>query len=299
MPKRDPFTALCQQFAANNQTITADMHSHTSASDGDESPSRLVIRAVQEKLAALAITDHDTTVGVREALKWKTHSDSRPLEIVAGIELSCRWLGRPHEQEVHVLGLFIDVDHDELNAAAEKICSSRKDRFLGFTRALAEQKFVIPQHKIDSTIAISASLGRRHVVNLLIESGFQRSRHSYFTEILPSVAKLVPPKLLLDFHNATRLIRQAGGISILAHPPCEFDKATYLAMKEQGLQGIEIRHAGVSCSQTDFLKQVAEENSWAISAGSDFHGKGNANHTVGRIGLSLAEYSELKRFAGR
>lgn len=296
MPRRDPFTAMCQQLAAQDPTVIADLHAHTTASDGDDTPSRFVVRAIQEKLTAIAITDHDTLAGIPEAIKIAKQMTGRSIEIVPGIELSTTW----NETEYHLLGLWVDYENAALKQAAADICASRHERFLAYVSGLNSLNFVIPAHRVESTIAISSSLGRRHVVQLLKEAGYQNSRHSFFSEILPSVQAQVPRKKLLPIAEAIELIHHAGGLAILAHPPAIFDLQHFQKLKVYQLDGMEYHYPNCTATQSDFILSIAKELGMICSAGSDFHGYNNFNkQTVGRIGLSRSEYSVLKQIAGQ
>ena len=295
MPRRDPFTAVCQQFAVIQSRRLADLHAHTTASDGDFTPSQLVAKARTAKLAAIAVTDHDTVAGVAEAMAAASAFVNSPIEIVSGVELSVSF----REREIHVLGLFVDPEHSELNRVCREVCESRRTRFHGYVKALNQNGFAIPAHLIERTEAMATSLGRRHIASLLVESRLAYSRHAAFTKMMSAVADCVPPKRLIPISDAIRTIRDAEGLSILAHPPGHFDESTYAELASFGLDGIETRYPSASNLQTDFLIERAKQFGFAVSAGSDCHGPEAGERSLGSFGLWPGEFAELAQRAGR
>lgn len=289
MPKRDPFTAMCRQFAGVVSPIVADLHAHTTASDGDDTPSRLAVRAKQSRLASIAITDHDTLAGIAEAMAVPG------VEIVPGVELSCSFRNR----EVHLLGLFVDPKHAELNVVCRQIGESRRQRFRAYIDRLALLKIAIPIHRVEHVLCVSTSPGRRHVANLIREIQPYRTRYAVFTDILPSLADQVPAKRLLPIVEAIELIHRAKGIAILAHPPGEFDDVAFRELAEFKLNGIESRHPSASQKQTEYLERIAQMFHWTCTAGSDFHTANSFGCSLGRIGMNANDFSKLRHLAGR
>lgn len=289
MPRRDPFTAMCRQFASVAMPIVADLHTHTTVSDGEDTPSRLALRAKHAHLSTIAITDHDTLEGIAEAMSVPG------IEIIPGVELSCSYRNR----EVHLLGLFVDPKHIELNLVCQQIGESRRLRFKSYIDNLKRIKIIIPAHRSEQVLSVSASPGRRHVANLIREIQPYRTRFAVFTDILPSIVEMVPPKRLLPTAEAIELIHRAQGIAILAHPPGEFDEKTFRELAELNLNGIESKHPNVSQKQTDFLERIAKMYNWVSTAGSDFHTTDIIDRKFGRIGMNATDFANLRRYAGR
>src|SRR5262245_43336021 len=152
MPRKDPFTAMCRHAAGLASPRWADLHTHTTASDGDLTPSQLVAFAKRAKVLALAVTDHDTTAGLAEAVT----AAAGELELVLGVELSASFRGR----EVHLIGYHFDPADVAMNATLSRICTRRRERFRDY---LAKLDRPIPEHLIAGVEAVSASPGRRHV----------------------------------------------------------------------------------------------------------------------------------------
>jgi 3',5'-nucleoside bisphosphate phosphatase len=283
MPRRDPFTAVCQQMASVSSRVVADLHCHTVASDGELTLSQLLIHAKNARLEALAITDHDCLPSGQSEVEQ--FGKQQGFRLINGVELSCSYF----DQELHLLGLDVDVLNKQLIEACDKIMNSRRERFHAFIFELGRIGLAIPQHLISHTVALSQSLGRRHVANLILDAGFRRSRHAIFSELLPQISDKVPSKKLLPIHDAIDLVHQAGGIAVLAHPPSHYDEKIYQTLKQ--LDGIEIRYSGVSQTQTDYLREIARSLEWVVSAGSDFHAP--PHHQLGSNGVTSAEYKQI------
>lgn len=212
MPRRQPFTALCQQAASLAKPSRADLHVHTIASDGEYTPSQVVHLAREAKLAAVAITDHDTFAGIAEA---QAAADSR-IEVIPGVEITAEFDGR----EVHLLGYFARTDHPELNAALAKVCASRRQRFEEYAAQLA-----LPADRVKLVADSTPSLGRRHVARLLISCGRAKSTDEAFRRHLNPLRGSVAPKVRIPLEDAIALLHAAGGRTSLAHPPEAFDEA--------------------------------------------------------------------------
>jgi predicted metal-dependent phosphoesterase TrpH len=289
MPRHDPFTAFCRQAAALRAPRRADLHAHTTASDGDLTPAQLVGFAQRAKVLAVAVTDHDTVAGVPDALRSAIGSG---VVVVPGVELSTYFRGR----EVHLLGLFVDPNHDELTATLARLCDRRRDRFRDFVSKLDAR---IPESLVANVEAVSPSLGRRHLASLLLKSGAARTRAEAFRRFLDPVRSQVVPKELLPVADAIGLVHRVGGVASLAHPPGEFDEAVFTELKEMGLNGIEALHPGASNKQIDFLRETARTLGLFVTGGSDTHGTDCPGRKVGDAGLGEDDWDALRRAAGR
>ena len=289
MPRGDPFTQFCQRISEADRTVAADLHLHSTASDGDFTPSQVVAYAAGAKLKAIALTDHDTCAGLaaaREAaLKFP---ESRRPEIVAGVEVSAAFEGR----EVHILGLFVDPDDIALKTALATIAASRAVRFRDFVDHFRGVGLEIDEGRVLAILAATLCPGRRHAANLLVDSGFARTRFDAFQRFLNPALPSISPKSLLAAEVAIRLIHEAGGIASLAHPASDYDRAVLGRFGELGLRAIEAEHPSASVGRSRELRAWAGELGWAITGGSDCHGPGN--RTIGSRGLTTAEWKKLK-----
>ena len=256
-----------------------DLHSHTTESDGTDSPAELVAIALRAGLEALAITDHDTLAGYEKA---KPVAQAAGLDLLCGIELSTRFRG----QTVHLLAYFPNAApgppfQEWLTALQE----SRRDR----NRRMADrlQSFGV-DITLEEVIAKGRSMaGRPHFAQVLIEKGYVSSIQQAFTDYLDESAKGYVERLEADFAEAVALVRESGGIASVAHPIRLLRKATaplhetVRAMHDVGLPALEIYHSDHSPADVACYQALAREFALGVTGGSDYHGKNKPNIQLG------------------
>jgi len=292
MPRGDPFTRFCQQMTRTGRPVVADLHLHSTASDGDYTPSHIVALASVAGLKAIALTDHDTCAGIALArAAAQQFPESRRPEIVAGVEVSAEFEGR----EVHILGLFVDPDHAHLKAALHLIAESRVERFRAFVEYFRANGTPFDDGRVAAILASTTCPGRRHVANLLVESGFARSRYDAFRRFLGPALPWIPPKALLPAADAIVRIAEAGGIASLAHPATEFDAAVLRRFHELGLRAVEVAYPAATVGRSLELRGWANELGWAITGGSDCHGN---DRILGSRGVTETELADLRGRTG-
>ncbi len=265
--------------------VVADLHAHTTASDGDFTPSGLVALAKQARLTALAVTDHDTLAGYPEA-----HATGVTLgvRVVPGVECTAVWAGR----ELHVLGLFVDPDDAEFAAHLLAVGRQRRARFLALVDALAGQGVTFTPGMAEGLADRVPSLGRRHVAGLLVNTRVAATYGEAFGVYLKAVLPAVPPTHFTGFAEVTRRIHAAGGVAVLAHPPLSFDAAQFAELQGQGLDGLEAGHPSQWPARAAELRSIAASLGMLVSAGSDFHGT-SATRRVGSHGLTREPWATL------
>ncbi len=289
MPRRSPFTTLCGQLARLTRPQKADLHIHTTASDGDYTPSQVVALARQAGLSAAAITDHDTLAAVQEA----QDAAGDQLEIIAGVEISAVYAGR----EVHLLGYFIRLDHDELNARLSCVCESRRERFGDYIAQLAQRGYQLPFDRVKLIEENSPSLGRRHVAGLLIAVGIARNQTEAFHRFLGPLGKHVRPKQLVPVDEAIQLVVAAGGVASLAHPP-ELLESDFQLLASCGLGAVEVDYPGSNRTASIRMRELANRLGLAVTGGSDCHGAHPAHRRIGSHGISVDELHRLRNLCG-
>jgi predicted metal-dependent phosphoesterase TrpH len=291
--RRSPFTALCSQLHRLARPPRADLHVHTTASDGEYTPSQVAALAREAGLAAVAVTDHDTLVGVAEAREAASGFGARTVEVVPGVEITTDLDGR----ELHLLGYFVRPDHPELADALRRVCERRRERFFDFVAKLAASGVVIPRDRADLIAARTPSLGRRHVAGLLVACGFSGNTNGAFYRYLHPLRAAVVPKIAVPIEDAIRLVREAGGVSSLAHPP-DLTDDQFARLRAAGLDGIEADYPFGRSSPGGRLREVAGRFGFVRTGGSDCHGPTPAHRRIGSTAVPLERLDELRRRCG-
>ncbi len=291
MPRGSPFTRLCLTAAQHARPVAADLHAHTTASDGTYSPSQVVAYAHRAQLLAIAITDHDTCAALSEAEAYADTLVNREVQIVPGVELTCEF----HGKEVHILGLFIQPNSAELVAEMSRLCTRRTERFHAYIAALATAGTVLDMGTVDALASHTASLGRRHVAQLLERAGHARSRQDAWRRFIAPSSSQVPPKLLVPYERGIHLIHTAGGIASLAHPPEHFGANELSELHTAGLDAIEAKFPAAKVNRRQTLTRTARTIGLGITGGSDCHGDADVLRAIGAHGLNIEEWKMLRR----
>jgi len=286
MPRRSPFTSLGSQLAALARPRRADLHLHTTKSDGEFTPLEVAAFAEQAGLAAIAVTDHDTLAAV-DAVRSEV---AEKLEVIAGVEISAAF----RDREVHLLGYFIRTDHAELNAALARVCDRRRDRFRDYVAKLADRGHRVPEDRVKQIEEVTPSLGRRHIATLLVECRITHSRTEAFHRFLGPLRGEVMPKVLVPVEEAIHLVHAAGGVASLAHPSAELDDDAFRTLAGYGLDGIEVEYPWGRNSRTAALRDVARRFGFAVSGGSDCHGPDPSHRRIGSHGINPDELAALR-----
>jgi predicted metal-dependent phosphoesterase TrpH len=289
MPRGQPFTALCQQAARLAGGVVADLHTHTTASDGEYTSSQVVTVAARARLRAVAITDHDTTAGIEAAVVAARAMGSAAPQVVPGVELTAEWEGR----ELHLLGLWVHPDDPVLKAALADICERRCNRFREYISQLMRTGVSLPNGAVETVEAGARSLGRRHVAGLLLRAGVVRNRFEAFARFLNPLAGSVPSVHRTPFAEAVCLIHAAGGLSVLAHPPAELSESTLIELKSLGLDGLEAIYPAAGVGQSALVRELADRLKLLVTGGSDCHGPDPPGRGIGSRGLGRADWDAL------
>jgi predicted metal-dependent phosphoesterase TrpH len=267
--------------------VVADLHIHTTGSDGLLSPSEIVNLAESAKLVAIAITDHDTIGGIEEAL---AESQNKNVEVIPGIELSTEF----QDSEIHILGLYINHRYSALTELLEKL---HKSRFLRAEKMVAKLCSLGYHIDLDAVLrqARDAAPGRPHVARALVEKGYIASVSEAFDTLLGYKMPGYVQRYKLTPKEAITIIREAGGISAWAHPGLTGQYYLLKEFKSYGLTGLEAYHPDHHPSQVEHYKKLARESALFVSGGSDFHGR-EAGHTreLAYCGLSQQELANIQ-----
>jgi predicted metal-dependent phosphoesterase TrpH len=281
--------------------LRIDLHAHTTASDGADSPTELVEHALAAGLEVLGLSDHDTASGWSEA---STACAGTGLTVIPAIELSCQVLspGAP-PRSVHLLGYLPDSRHPSLAAETEKIRAHRDHRLQQMVEKIAVD-FDITWEEVAAHIPPGATAGRPHIADVLIEKGYFLDTTQAFAGPLRGDGPYHVPHYAPSLEKGLDIITQAGGVPILAHPcagqrPSAVDhqqgragiRADYAALVEQGLAGLEIYHRENTEQGKEVLGWIAHELNLIVTGSSDFHGTKKPN----ALGENLTEETQLHR----
>jgi predicted metal-dependent phosphoesterase TrpH len=283
MPARQPFTALCQLAARGRLAGRADLHTHTTHSDGLYTPAQVVELARRSGLAAVAVTDHDALGGVAVA---RAAAANTGVEVVAGVEITAEYRGR----ELHLLGYFFRPDDGPLNVALERLRRGRADRFqemVGRLRACGVSVEVGP-----TVGGGPEALGRRRLAEMLVQQKKAATVREAFSRWLHDGGRAAAPKLRLRVAEAVALVRGAGGVAAWAHPPYDGTEGDLAELRGLGLGAVEAEYPGVRRSRVRQLREWAGRLGLAVTGGSDCHGPGR--RAVGACTVSTAELDLLR-----
>lgn len=246
-----------------------DLHVHSNKSDGSYTPRELVDYALEKGLTAFALTDHDTTAGIDEAV---SQAKGKTLEVIPGVELSTEYEGR----DIHIVGLYVNQNapgfadylkefQNSRELRNEKMCEKLKTYGIDIT--LEELKHEFP----------GAVITRGLYAKYMLKKGYIKSMQEAFDRFIGDHGPCFVPREKITPEQAVGFIKSAGGLSILAHPPLYRMSRTRLEilverLKAAGLDGIEAKYTTYSSTEEREMKEIASKFGLAISGGSDFHG---------------------------
>lgn len=255
-----------------------DLHTHTNISDGTDSPTALIQKALAEKISVLAITDHDSTAGINEAIATLLAGTSN-MKLVPGAEISCQ---TENGTSVHILGLLFDLANAELQTVMANTRENRIGRMEKILARLRGAGIQIEMSDVLEQLADGATLGRPHLADALVKKGYFNSRDEVFSQILHNRSKYYVSHYSPKPHEAIALIKQAGGVAVIAHPLADrrgqvIDELDFQQLVSAGLDGIEVFHRDNNQSEQEQLIDFARKNQLAVTGSSDYHGNGKLN----------------------
>jgi predicted metal-dependent phosphoesterase TrpH len=290
MPARQPFTALCRVASRRPLAGRADLHLHSTHSDGTYTPAQLVELARRSGLSAIALTDHDTLAGLADA---RAAAAGTGVEVVAGAEITCEHAGR----ELHLLAYFVRPDDPALGDALGRLCEDRAQRFRGMVERLREQGVSLDEGEVRGAAAAGA-LGRRNLAELLVKARKAGSVREAFARWLHDRGGVALPKLRLPVDEAIARVRGAGGVAAWAHPSYDCTRESLRELARLGLGAVEVEYPATRASRCRELRDLARELGLAVTGGSDCHGPDEPRRAVGSCSVSAAELDLLRCAAG-
>jgi len=248
--------------------MSCDLHIHSTCSDGTQTPEEIVAEAIDKRLTAIAIADHDTVQGVRPAIEAARGSD---LAVIPAVEISTEYA----KTEVHILGYWIELDNEDLHAKFRYVRNARRLRADDIVHKLRALGVEIT---IEDVLAQSdgVSLGRPHVAQALLAKHYVNAPQEAFDRFLGRGKPAYVPRYKLSPFEAVEAILNARGCPVLAHPGLGVPDRTIEALVAAGIQGLEAYHTHHTPSNTRRALRLAEEHGRLVTGGTDSHGPGGS-----------------------
>jgi hypothetical protein len=263
-----------------------DLHSHTTASDGTLSPRELAREAARRGVRILAVTDHDSTEGLADAMAEA--ETLRPLAIVPGIEINCDVEGG----EIHVLGYGMDYEVPWFQDFCRTQRAERRERVYRMAERLASLGLPIDPEAVFALVK-EGSAGRPHVAQVMVERGYVKSVRDAFDRYLAAGKPGNVPRKKLTPEDAVRLLRRAGGVPVFAHPGLAGRDDLIPALVRAGLMGIECYYPEHSAARTGSYVELCRQYGLVATGGSDFHGPRVRSSQLGDPTIPLAVWEAL------
>ena len=266
-----------------------DLHTHTTASDGTDSPAELVNKALSAGIQTLAITDHDSTSGWAEAIATLRP----PMSLVLGAEISTLTL---EGISVHILGLLFDGEDSELQAMLADSRDTRIPRMRKMVELMASDGIAITMEDVMAATPPGATVGRPHLADALVKNKVVATRDEAFVDLLHNASKYYVTHAAPTPEAAIYQIRKAGGVAVIAHPFASrrgevISVATFTSLVAAGLNGIEVNHRDHSQIEREQLSEIAELLALVKTGSSDYHGNGKLN----ALGENLTDPAQWER----
>lgn len=247
-----------------------DLHVHTTASDGQYKPSEIIQKAADKNIKVIAITDHDTTAGLKEACE---EGKKLGVRVVPGIEINITF----PTGEFHLLGLGLKEVSKSLNIIVENVIKNRYERNIQIIQKMNEDGVPVSLQELEEDFP-GTVIGRPHFAAELVKHKVVKTRQQAFDQYLARGRKWYVPRTCTNLDEAIVAIRESGGVPVIAHP-----MSLYLSWGrlpdfltdcyEKGVVGIEAFHPGARVTECLRLEELGRKIGFVITAGSDFHGE--------------------------
>ncbi|MBF0217497.1 MAG: PHP domain-containing protein [Candidatus Omnitrophica bacterium] len=269
--------------------LTADLHIHTCYSDGSLTPEQVVDLACEAGLGAVSVTDHDCVEGVRPAM---SAAKAKGIEVIPGVEISCEISG----QEIHLLGYFIDLDDDVLNAKLAVMKENRLERMRGMIKLLNGIGIKVSEKDIAELSPVGI-IGRMHIAYFLANNRYVRTVQDAFDKYLSSGKPCHVKYKRFTHDEAIEMVVSSGGVPVIAHPLSPNIEKFIPDLVKSGVRGIEAYHPKHNPKDTLKFIEIAESNGLITTGGSDCHG-GPVNTTIGKVRATAGMVEAIRSLSG-
>lgn len=253
----------------------ADLHIHSSESDGALKPKDIISMAKKENVKCIAITDHD-------CISSQYDLEDQDILIIPGIEFSSKY----KENEIHILGYYIDIHNKSLISAINKVHKSRIDRTRDIVLKLKKYNIELD---INELLSSSPTIGRGNIADMMVSKGCISSYKEAFTTYLAKGKSAYIEGDKLGYKEVIKLINESGGIAVLAHPGKIYKsigiEKMIIELKSYGMKGIEVYHPSHNREQINYFYNLSKKHKLLITGGSDFHSIEKSNHLIGSYGI--------------
>lgn len=273
---------------------TIDLHTHSTFSDGTFTPLQLVKYAEEKGLKAFALTDHDTTEGIKEAKSIETN-----VEVISGVEISTRY----DKKEIHIVGLYVNENDADLNKQLKYYREKRVTRNFEILEKLNSLGVDITIDDVKESCTGDV-ISRAHIAKALVSKGFVGSYTEAFDRYLGDNKCAYVPRETLNYEESMELITKAGGVPVLAHPLLYKMSDTNLEnmmvkLRQKGLKAVGVYYSTHSNSDTQHIMAMANRVGLIYSGGSDFHGATKPKIDMGTgMGKLAVPYEILEKIRG-
>ncbi len=271
-----------------------DLHTHTTCSDGTETPRQLINNALIHDLSVIAVTDHDSIDGWEEA----TSALRGDLSIVLGAEISCL---TSDGVSVHMLGLLFDGTDPNMKRMLDQTRDDRIPRMVKMIALLNEAGIEVSMEDVEAVKPSGATLGRPHLADALVTKKFIASRDEAFKGLLNNDSQFYVSHMAPTPEVAIAQVRASGGVAVIAHPFASYrgevlHSSSFQSLLQAGLNGIEVDHRDHSSSERATLRAIAEELNLVVTGSSDYHGTGKLN-LLGENSTDPRQWERLESMA--
>lgn len=259
--------------------MRGDFHIHTNISDGSDSIEDVLIKARKNKVSHLAITNHDTVIGIEEGIELGKRFN---IKVIPGIEISA--YDYENKRKVHILGYKFNLDAPNIKKLCDPLLKARNENTLRQLSVLLSEGYKLDVVKILDKGEKGTALYKQHIMDEMIRKGYTDSIYSaLYKKLFKGDGPCAGDVEYVDVYDAIRAIKDDGGLAVLAHPGQQDTLDIVPELVSNGLDGIELNHSDNSPKDRKRIRQLAKDFSLILTGGTDYHGKYGEDINIGEI----------------